>query len=773
MKNILKKSLPLLSLLFIAVGMAGCYKVSEFDNLSNPGDGDVTITVSIPGQKTPSTRSIAGADGEAKVSEVDILVFKAGANSTDPDILTQHVQGMNVTQSTSSSDRYKVEFKAKLVANSNVVRVVVIANAHNEVATAISAAGGVNTAEKDDILTALKYASINSSGMPNDWKWNTTNATNYSPIPMYGEEAVSGITAGMKIEDIELVRMLARIDVNNTAIGFTLQDIYVVNYHTEGYIAPAWNVDGTLLTTLPIAPMIPTSATAQTGTANAMTYSYADTGNGNGMEGEIYTYESVKATGNEADNSRINATCLIFKGTYNSEEYYYRFDFTDARDAAGKQPGEVGYVTPNPALVQYMPIYRNHKYLVNITRVDGIGYKNIDDALKSMSITSNLKTTLHVIDDSKIGDLVFDGQHYLGVGDPVEIVKSGSVTSIPVITNYAYGWEIDDEKYTNGIEYIGSTTGWLTASKASNGSGIEVSVSSLPSSVPDNAVIHLKAGRLRHIATVKANYSWARSNIVWIEDNSYPDGGYLTFAVTSADNITIPANSQGLLFQWGSLVAISPASLSGTTATYTAKKYPNGHIVYSSTGTYTYAYTSIPYINEITTPFNNTSKTDDDFSTYNGNTGFNASIGKGDICRYITSKGWVDGNWRLPTQSEYDQLLAEKTSLSNGGSFTDKIVAPNTTKNHHGFYQPLSGRWLGIGATSSGNQTNPSIGVYFPASGYRYTDGYARVAGQVGYVYSGSSNSTDKACYTQFSSGSSDYNYGGRRQAFPIRCIRE
>lgn len=62
------------------------------------------------------------------------------------------------------------------------------------------------------------------------------------------------------------------------------------------------------------------------------------------------------------------------------------------------------------------------------------------------------------------------------------------------------------------------------------------------------------------------NNVWARSNIVWVSkpnDPNYPEGGYLTFAVTPADNATIPANSQGVFFQWGSLVAISPHRFQG------------------------------------------------------------------------------------------------------------------------------------------------------------------------------------------------------------------
>ena len=170
------------------------------------------------------------------------------------------------------------------------------------------------------------------------------------------------------------------------------------------------------------------------------------------------------------------------------------------------------------------------------------------------------------------------------------------------------------------------------------------------------------------------NNVWARSNIVWVSkpnDPNYPEGGYLTFAVTPADNATIPANSQGVFFQWGSLVAISPAPLPGSTDTgYNAGKYPSGHILFDprpSGTTYNYAWTNIPYISETTGKFG--AYYEDAFKDYGEDgSGFNATVGKGDICRYISARHWVSGNWRLPSPAEYTKLNNEG-NVSTGGFF--------------------------------------------------------------------------------------------------------
>ncbi|NDV56932.1 hypothetical protein [Bacteroides sp. 519] len=198
--------------------------------------------------------------------------------------------------------------------------------------------------------------------------------------------------------------------------------------------------------------------------------------------------------------------------------------------------------------------------------------------------------------------------------------------------------------------------------------------------------------------------SFAHSNIVW-------DGTKLTFATTPAGNVAIPARSQGVLFQWGSLVAISPAALSGTDATYTAGQYPQGHIIYSPTGVYDYKWADIPFVND----------------TIDHITGFDARAGTGDICQYISAQGWVDGNWRLPTIHEYIRLLAEQPGVSYGGDFTSTLVTSGKpASNHYGYYQVPAGQEL-------------ASGLRFPAGGYRkYYNGVADAVGKFGYVWSGS-----------------------------------
>lgn len=268
-----------------------------------------------------------------------------------------------------------------------------------------------------------------------------------------------------------------------------------------------------------------------------------------------------------------------------------------------------------------------------------------------------------------------------------------------------------------------------------------------------------------------ADYTWARSNIVWIPDETKPDGGYLTFAITRGDNNLIPADAQGVFFQWGSLVAISPSGM----------QYSFRKILFSPTSTKSYSWEEIPSLNEVTTPpFGNPDDTEDDFATYAGGYGFDAADGTGDICRYITSKGWVEGNWRMPRANEFTPLFTANRGGGNvawdGNTWTDITGSPDEGNNAYGFYRPESGYFLGTGVTADDNRENPVNGYSFAAVGKRdyTTSGTTKGAGYLGNVWAGTSyNSYGTTAYTL-----EVYFYTVRRfnynvkDGMPVRCIR-
>lgn len=529
----IKKVKYLLPAWLLALGMAGCVKEQDMGITPGGSDGgtasdEVTITVSIPGTQTPSTRSIAGSGGEAVVDKIDILVFK---DTGTGEVLVEHAEGQNITNAVNTgvdenkTGHYTVQFRAKLTANPDAKTVVIVANAADEVAAVVNNGGPLAAYDtpKADILAALTYALANDPTDGYKWNANAGNAANpkpengnYTPIPMYGEYDVTkggtnnaGLTAGMKMDDILLTRMLARIDVKNTDADFVLQDVYLVNYNTAGYIAPAWNTaTGAILKPSDSGypydrntdPVLPASPGTQTREASAMHYDY--TKYPAGITGEIYTYEAVATTGAENTAGHTDAVCLIVYGTYQGTGYYYRMDFTAGTDAGGKAPGETGF---DPTTVKYMPVYRNHRYSFGIERVGGPGYDSFDAALASLGIRNNMKATLMVVDESGVLDYAFDGNHYLGTSGTVELeYAANSTATATVTTNYYGGWQVES------VEYTGTDTGWLTATKTGSPgdrkSEILLTAMTMAGTDDREALVHLKAGNLRHTLTVTGDY---------------------------------------------------------------------------------------------------------------------------------------------------------------------------------------------------------------------------------------------------------------------------
>lgn len=733
----------------------------------------ITLEMTIPGLEIPTvaTRSMEDDKGEAAVETVDLLIFD---NST-PARLIRHTEVKDFTQDASGED-YKVEFQLALSEEENAGSVVIVANAAKEVDAALPE--NPADTEKQDVLEALVFHT--EADKEGAYRWNVSSP-GYTPIPMYGEVAISGITPGMTIDGIELIRMLARIDVENKVDDaiFTLQEIYVVNYHTGGFIAPAWDKStGTLLKeedenypyTKNLDPEIPSSAGKSAGTQEAaMMYPYNKESKPL-LAGEIYAYEEPKA-----DTEK--GICLVLKGNYQGTDYYYRVNFTsDKTNGSNIKTGD------------NVPLYRNHKYIVTVTAAEGIGYSTFDQALDASSVLSNLKTSILIVDMTGIKNIVYDGQYFMGTESKIVDIPWSIDKELAhrVTSDYNDAWEaevIDPEN-----------TGWLTFANGTdsdkgvniNLSGLNLHIETIASPWSGSEYVSGKvvftAGRLRDTLIVQrvpmANL-FARSNIIF-------SSGKLTFAVTEEDNAIIPANSQGVFFKWGSLLALAPVG----------NPYdPTKHFVYYPTGIFPgnwggglEGWDKIPYAHEtfrFTTPPSVGDDTDA-FEEYENYQGFNESEGIGDVCRYISEKdGWIEGKWRLPTYKELDLLYKEsptKPDLPYGGDFKNVTASldPNNTDNRNGMYLAGSGLLVGLKATgsivSSRDMATPPEGtVFLPVSGHRYPNGDGEVVhvGAYGYYWSATPNDDITINYPFLYLKKMEFTDADRSYAFPIRCIRD
>lgn len=476
----------IIAVLWLLAGVVGCSGVEEPVITGNTGSGQkqVSLQVNIPGANQPDTRSMAGTK-ENEVTSIDILVFKVnGSNYT----FHEHVQGTSIVNKY-ENNKYTATFKAQL-EEGNSRQLVIVANASQKVAQVLAGAQPDET--KGDMLLRLTYSL--STGK---WLANGTGAVNtdYMPIPMYGETGTLAISNSSAIPEIPLTRMLARIDVINQTSNFTLNNIYLVNRNTTGYIHP--RTDGGTGVNLPAS----TGKITPADLANALKYALST----QSCEGEIYTFEAAAP----ADNNQAvaDATCLILEGVYEGTSYFYRVDLTKE----------------NTSPTQYLPLLRNYQYRIVITEAAGIGYRGANDsesfnlALNSYTVPSNLKTRMISYDMSVIKNIVYNGQYMLGVNNAeITITKDAkSYTDLlKVHTDNPSGW-------TATVTSGGS---WLTLTNPTSGNaGVTASLGFTATANPGpdarEAVITLTAGRLTHTVTIRQTYEKKPLSLRIVDEN--------------------------------------------------------------------------------------------------------------------------------------------------------------------------------------------------------------------------------------------------------------
>jgi hypothetical protein len=277
----------------------------------------------------------------------------------------------------------------------------------------------------------------------------------------------------------------------------------------------------------------------------------------------------------------------------------------------------------------------------------------------------------------------------------------------------------------------------------------------------ENSTIQRSFGGLGSITVpcsqFKAGYSYsiglklyrlprfAGSNIYWDDDNDQ-----LTFA-PHGDNTR--AKYQGVYFQWGSLIGISPVGDYDSNST----------VLYKPTNTG--ADNTAPRTWEKTT--GSTWGADwDAIPSYDGESSINTSLDatslldkpafgsyKGDICYYINE------DYRMPTMSELDSL---RSSSPYVGFTNDPSDIPSSGDDD------VAGRH--VFTANYGTFTSHVL----PASGIRYSaTGALYDVGDGGYYWSGSGLASDGEAYRLYFSGSDAYTFyiGGRTFGRPVRCV--
>lgn len=776
------------------VGFASCAKDLAEDPVRPSGNGSVVQTFTLELPQGTVVRTRADNVSENYIENICILVFDHATKN-----FVSKIAGTGLFSSGVSGDTWS--FRAEMPMGT--FDFVVLAN------VPFLLLDPIMSGTKDDVVRNLVMTKIG--------RWDNI-AVAGNRIPMWGELTNYTPVPGAPTVSLRMLRMLAKIGVSlqgNARDDFRMTRLYYYNYNTNGYVVPQegnYTTDyGTVVATSP-------STYGHPGKRSGMYLDYSDciTGQRDCID-RIYVFEAdhvapFPAVGWETDTAWRTNPCLVIGGFYDTDtqESFYRVDFIVN---AGK--GDIWY-----------SLLRNYVYTVNITRVDGPGYANPDEALHAAPM--NMETSMFVTEESDKTGVTMDGPYMLALSETDLISSRRSVlsTTFPLVvkTNYPGGWRAEifqdaacTQPIPNGL--------WLTMdrmeeNRATSGTRLVVGFASTAKDEVGSRYVKFTAGRMSLVVRVTNSIAldFARSNVVLALSGGSPIGGAtirnrrLTFAVTERDNLTIPANAQGLLFRFGSLLGMS-----ATTSVWTTSQvvYCNSEYTARSSWTWTFGSggmepaTNVPYCNGSDAVRTDHFEADSWGTSWPAGKRYNATAGIGDVCAYISDKGWVQGSWRTPTVEELKMLWTETGVDGTYGARGRRYGTPYTlaaASNGYGYQLMTCGVWAGAGMrerdpmTSFDVEIPPKGVVFIPAGGYRGAPpgkgnnppaGYYALGGRNSFMWSASSrshtydpSSSVRGGHLRYKAHCMNNNEGHpgfwppddseyvRGDAMPIRCIR-
>lgn len=319
------------------------------------------------------------------------------------------------------------------------------------------------------------------------------------------------------------------------------------------------------------------------------------------------------------------------------------------------------------------------------------------------------------------------------------------------------------------VSKIGDVTGPTYATGATYRQQYTVKVNSsgmATTAIADVSIIIMDEMNQNVTATLRiktpVERRFAKSNIVW--DAA---GQKLTFAGDKNGTIAVPANSQGVMFKWGSLIPVKVSSSFGVL--YNPNPYSE---VDNPTGVNASTYNNIPHYNERTSaPFSDIMKYE--FADFGNGKNYDESKGIGDICRFISDKDWVEGDWRLPTAQEYMDLYGKPyTRVGSFSSVGVGNVSPNGTTGL------TSACIFGTNVTDATTEiVNPeNDAIVLPATGTKSGSSILYINNSGYYLTSTLYDYYGSSYYFAdfyFSKNSMNIAYGiGSKTSSMVRCVR-
>ena len=444
---------------FLAISMGiplvqGCS--DPFDEYGNGGtempvrDGWTSVSMSVEGLglRNPLTRSLTPEGENSTAAErIRVLVFDKDNKFSYEAKVTSYIPSGDPAD---KKDKGTMTLLAKNTPSGDTSTFVMLANVTR---SANTDADGLAGKTREEVMQLFTFS------MPDKGVWKD------GELPMWGVSDPVRVehSAGAvpKLGTVYLVRAVARVDVglnlSNTSEGastfdekaggiegITLTKVFFYNTNTTGRVSPFENgIYWDEANRKAKQPSIPDPAPAVTGKIDR-TSSIVDE---KILLREVYVPEAVNVP--TAATQGANGETLPENNTENylkrpyivvgltgadksrpDKETFFRIDYLKRTGAEAD------------ATYEYLPLLRNHRYLVNIKAVGGPGFDTEEDARKGPA--ANIMYNVVVWNESIMSDVLYDGQYMLGVSaDHFTFYREGGSLTAKVQTSWPEGFTVE------------------------------------------------------------------------------------------------------------------------------------------------------------------------------------------------------------------------------------------------------------------------------------------------------------------------------------------
>ena len=444
---------------FLAISMGiplvqGCS--DPFDEYGNGGtempvrEGWTSVSMSVEGLglRNPLTRSLTPEGENSTAAErIRVLVFDKDNKFSYEAKVTSYIPSGDPAD---KKDKGTMTLLAKNTPSGDTSTFVMLANVTR---SANTDADGLAGKTREEVMQLFTFS------MPDKGVWKD------GELPMWGASDPVRVdhSAGAvpKLGTVYLVRAVARVDVGLNLSnmsegastfdekaggieGITLTKVFFYNTNTTGRVSPFENrIYWDEANRKAKQPSIPDPAPAVTGKIDR-TSSIVDE---KILLREVYVPEAVNVPtaatqGANGETLPENKTENYLKRPYivvgltgadksrPDKETFFRIDYLKRTGAEAD------------ATYEYLPLLRNHRYLVNIKAVGGPGFDTEEDARKGPA--ANIMYNVVVWNESIMSDVLYDGQYMLGVSaDHFTFYREGGSLTAKVQTSWPEGFTVE------------------------------------------------------------------------------------------------------------------------------------------------------------------------------------------------------------------------------------------------------------------------------------------------------------------------------------------